>query len=257
VSDLTGKILGWREWHIGPHGELQPTGLGEGAWVSGVNDARCIYREHEAPDHDCGCGLYAWYEPRGSVGFTMAVGLVAAWGAVELHADGYRAEHAEILCLVADVDEPVLRRMLVDYMADAYKVPVLDKDRALAYARQRAIEVPHDLRPDRQALGSVKPGTISFGVGGTAYLSATTPDVPSHWRRVVHGLRPRPSSISNVTLQGSTLYLASGSTVSSCVFNNSALSSAPFHPGAVARILVAIGFLVGLIAGLMIGGSLV
>ncbi len=59
---------------------------------------------HEAPDADCECGLYA-YHPWSGMGQHLVedsghrdgavVGLVEAWGRVEVHSEGFRAEYAK------------------------------------------------------------------------------------------------------------------------------------------------------------------
>ena len=118
---IAGRIHGVRVWSIGVAGGVaELRGHGEEPWAAGGEPtiARCIgggdrrraRHRHRAPVADCSCGLYALH-PQASTSFglyarygsiadaadafpTAVAGIVEAWGRIELHADGFRAEFA-------------------------------------------------------------------------------------------------------------------------------------------------------------------
>lgn len=53
---------------------------------------------HAVPAPGCTCGLYALHEPEerhgGSDQMAFVLGAVVGWGRIEIHIDGFRAEHA-------------------------------------------------------------------------------------------------------------------------------------------------------------------
>jgi hypothetical protein len=108
---VPGRLYGLRSWTAGDKNSLRSLAQDE-VWEKGPKPtrARCLVaRGHRAPDGRCGCGLYALHptaaqcaasfqaarcaarsdEPEAEV-----VGIVAAWGEVELHESGFRAEYA-------------------------------------------------------------------------------------------------------------------------------------------------------------------
>lgn len=112
VISYPRAILGWREWEV-CNGELWPLFWNDSPpWPADpMIPSRCERdQEHSPPVSGCGCGFHAWWEPEGLVGWrriggshkrlTRVAGAIAAAGRVELHADGFRAELAQIVCLV-------------------------------------------------------------------------------------------------------------------------------------------------------------
>lgn len=150
MTNVTGKLVGWRQWRVGDDGELLP-GFRGGAWQPGENVATCA-TGHAAPDSDCHCGLHAYYAlPDGHWGWGGTLGhvkgVVLAWGAVELHPDGFRAERMQPLCLV--VEKPGrARHVLLGLVAERYGgLPVLSREEALALALEYGRSVPAGLIP--------------------------------------------------------------------------------------------------------------
>jgi len=97
---IAGKIHGVRGWTV--QGDRLHAAYTGTRWRAdgSATSARCRDSRHPAPTADCGCGLYALHpwamECHGDV-----LGVVEAWGRVEVHADGFRAEHARPVALFA------------------------------------------------------------------------------------------------------------------------------------------------------------
>lgn len=58
--------------------------------------------DHVSPDPRCQCGIYGYFTPGPRSWFGEAYwceGVITAWGRVELHRDGFRAQHARVEAL--------------------------------------------------------------------------------------------------------------------------------------------------------------
>lgn len=116
--------LGFRKWHfrlesgdqsppslasMGRYGLHQPRYLWD---LEGPNQARCLrlkyqpstfYERHgEIPSAGCSCGFHAYGNRRDSNSETavyMVGGVVAGWGNLELHEQGFKCSVAKILAL--------------------------------------------------------------------------------------------------------------------------------------------------------------
>ena len=141
---VPGRLYGLRAWTVGGGKQLESIAQ-EGAWANGSKapKARCAAgRGHRAPAHNCGCGLYALHptvrqcqssfddarraartgEPGAEV-----VGIVAAWGEVELHETGFGAEYARPHALVlpaahSDHYGRRIRVLAADHGAEVWEV---------------------------------------------------------------------------------------------------------------------------------------
>jgi hypothetical protein len=123
---VAGAVYGYRWWSLPapdwrrdpgdaerhwPHGLLH--GVNQGEWQPGVNTASCTpgsYRPglvpdrgHPAPVPGCGCGFWAYWQPRqhelGGPGTVPVFGVIKAWGRVRPAQYGFRAEKARILAV--------------------------------------------------------------------------------------------------------------------------------------------------------------
>lgn len=95
---VPGELRGYRQFQLRPDGLYPLVHHRTGRWGGAVHRATCAAgAEHEAPEADCRCGLYAWYLP-GSA--TVALGpvaaVVAAQGRCILGDRGFRAARARI-----------------------------------------------------------------------------------------------------------------------------------------------------------------
>lgn len=169
VPDLIEAVLGYRTWAIDADGWLMPFSLAtiSGPWRPGVNHARCHYAKwqrgasgpepappHPAPHARCMCGLYALLDPRDQRlpwnDATLAVGAVGAWGELELHRAGFRAEYATVLALA--VPRRTAPHLLARHekAAARYGVELVAPDLLEAFGRRHAAPVPASLLPSRR-----------------------------------------------------------------------------------------------------------
>lgn len=125
----------------------------------------------KACDHapgPCGqCGLYAYHDALGELsaeegpfGNTEWVcGAVAAWGKLEVHKDGFRAEFAEIVALGYVESWPLPWIERVEKAARAYDVPHLPGKELERYVAMVGERVPESLLPEPEKPKPVKPST--------------------------------------------------------------------------------------------------
>lgn len=168
APDMIGAIFGFRVWQLDAAGYLSSQGLGNTTWESGRNVAVCAQDfgdGHRAPIANCGCGLYAYHDPdeieliRFPGGTFPIAGIVRAWGDMEVHEAGFRAEYAEIvaLCLPwpAIVEERPVKFQLWDAFGRAverYGVEVINSTpadmRAWVTEQKDGDVVPPEMRPE-------------------------------------------------------------------------------------------------------------
>lgn len=128
--DLVGAIFGFRAWQLDAAGYLSSQGVGNMTWEAGRNVAVCaadFADGHRAPIANCACGLYAYHDPDNvelvrfpGEAFPIA-GVVRAWGDIEVHHSGFRAEYAEIVALCVPAPEITASRQAKHPLLDALK----------------------------------------------------------------------------------------------------------------------------------------
>jgi len=155
-------VIGYRAWRADDEGLLWPLYSRHDPWLPGVNTARCqrswqtrlalkwlwgerdqrvfgAATKHAAPAQDCACGLYTWrrpsrrwYEHPALSTPPRIVGAVASWGHLQVHRDGFRAEHACVVTLAYPDGVPAaaaaLERLAARYRVEA--VPLSELERA-------------------------------------------------------------------------------------------------------------------------------
>lgn len=180
APDLTVKVLGYREWLIAD-GELLAL-YNENSWGCGPNLARCDSGAHPAPQKHCGCGLYGLHDvPEGWDGWgpyphTQVVGAILAWGRIEVHPTGFRAEWAEPLALGVGSGFPKARTRRVERVAEDYGIAAVPVEKLTEFALQHGQPVPESLRPEEALKPSPSPRAAKgfVGSGGNFPLVATT-----------------------------------------------------------------------------------
>jgi hypothetical protein len=161
APDLTAPVIGFRSWRIA-HGALQSPYI-PCRWEGRVMHAECydanrvllrsegwLDEPHGSPHPDCQCGIYAYYAPglRSYYGEQWwCEGVVAAWGRIEAHADGLRAEFARVEALgVPDLGNPRVAPA-VEAIGAQLGVPVLPAAELPDFAARLGDPVPPVLRP--------------------------------------------------------------------------------------------------------------
>ena len=100
------------------------------------------------PNRYCECGLYAWHDldhllRPGAEDGDLVLGAVAGAGKLQIQSRGFRAERAQVIGLLAGSN-----RDLAELLGLRYQVPVFNNNEDLsAYALQKALPVPDDLKP--------------------------------------------------------------------------------------------------------------
>jgi len=171
--DFLEPVVGYRAWSLSDDGELVPwTLVSAGAWDPGVNTAVChIARfaadvgdpvpsrrpRHRPPAVDCMCGLYALHDatdPRIAPSRTGALGAIVAWGDIEVHATGFRAEHACVVALALPPAASPLEHERLQRASARYRVPLVPQAQLRAVAREHGAPLPAFSRlPDRRRAG--------------------------------------------------------------------------------------------------------
>jgi hypothetical protein len=155
VPLVPGPIYGLRTWHVaGEPGHERLVGSYRSTpWPRGGSmlDAECSASPpHSPPGKRCTCGLHAWHPSRAAArrvcGFRGEVpGILEASGAVEVHADGFRAERGRphALAVLPNRNARQLQRL-----ADAYEIELLrldGPDGLFAYCRDRGLGLSEDV----------------------------------------------------------------------------------------------------------------
>lgn len=201
APDLQGEVLGWRDWQVTAYGDLTSRNT-HAVWRPGPMRAICSFgaeRDHAAPQEDCACGFYGLHSQTGlmpchppegadypgpipitlggasSTNATVR-GLFAAWGRICVHADGFRAEWVELVCLVhPNPSPPVLRA------SGYYDVPLFaTEEEAEAYALDKGYGfVPEEMRPEHEEPEESE-YTLNFATGGlVAWGAGSAYTIPS------------------------------------------------------------------------------
>jgi hypothetical protein len=141
-------VYGLRTWTVrgerpderlaGAYRDAAPWPAG-GAWL----EASCA-KGHDAPAPDCSCGVHAWHpRPRAArkilAGRREVPGIVEATGAIEVHADGFRAARARPYALLLI---PGRNAALAQRLGEAYQVPVVEvagPDDLLRWCEERGL----------------------------------------------------------------------------------------------------------------------
>jgi len=160
APDLAGTIAGFRSWRVANGKLLSP--YIPCRWEGRVIHAQCfdanrvlqqgrgwLAAPHASPHPDCQCGVYAYDRPglRSYFGEVWwCEGVIAAWGRVVVHADGWRAEHARVEALALPSDDPRLAEA-VEEIAARLEVPVVERSSLWEVAEEAGGLVPEALRP--------------------------------------------------------------------------------------------------------------
>jgi len=148
---VPGPLYGLRTWIVvATDGRERLRGLNKGGeWPPGDGwlEAECPGAgDHRPPGigGECECGIHAWHPTLKNARRVLASkfelpGIVEASGAVEVHADGFRAERARPYALVST---PSRNRKRVQRLAEIYATQVIEVRRPaelVAWCRERGL----------------------------------------------------------------------------------------------------------------------
>lgn len=161
-------MLGFRFWKLEGYRLHSVTAAAH--WTIGLNVAECLLlgspvasARHEAPSPDCACGLYSFHDPPDTVLADHVSGAVLAWGRIEVHGGGFRAQYAEPVVLAYDPQQPY---ELVDHaaaIASEMEIPFVRVDELAARASEYGSPIAAELRPEpRRPGGYARGGYISI-----------------------------------------------------------------------------------------------
>ena len=160
-------VLGFRIWAARADALL---GVAyEQLWKPGENVARCGQRpvRHEAPAQRCRCGFNALHglAPAASAyGSLYVAGAIAAWGEIEWHRTGFRAERACVIALCVENGDDANRRRMIERIARAYGVEAVPRIRLAEHASRFARPLaPAPSQPPPRAPVPVKPKLAPAG----------------------------------------------------------------------------------------------
>jgi len=129
---VAGPLYGVRTWTVvGEPGAERLAGPESGArWPDGGAwlEAICPHEAHRAPQHDCMCGIYGLHPNIHNARDVLAsrfvlAGVVECDGAVEVHAEGFRAERGRPHAFALT---PLRNPALVGRLAEAYRAEVAE-----------------------------------------------------------------------------------------------------------------------------------
>jgi glycine cleavage system H protein len=149
APDFVEAVVGYRAWHVEHDGLLRPWTFTALPWQRGANTAVCARDvRHAPPVADCMCGLYALTDPgdrRLDFRADQAVGAIAAWGDLEVHRTGFRAQHACVTALALPERAGYEQREALARAAERYGVPLVAADRLSDEALRHGAALPEDL----------------------------------------------------------------------------------------------------------------
>ncbi len=133
--------------------------------------AAALERPHMAPDPDCSCGIYTYFEPDyqfPTLDYRGVVGIVTLTGTIEVHADGMRGEEACVHALATYSRWVKRHRDEVAAIAEALEVDLVEleqlEEAAVKYGRplSRGL-LPAELPPEppRVALPQMLHGRLA------------------------------------------------------------------------------------------------
>ncbi|MEY2532512.1 MAG: hypothetical protein QOF29_422 [bacterium] len=149
---VPGPLYGLRSWSVLRDGGREALGGPQRGtpWPAGGEwlHATCARTPgHAAPASGCACGVHGWHPSRAAARRVLAgrgdiAGVVEAGGAVEVHADGFRAERGRPYALVVT---PGRNARLIGRLADAHGAHVAEvsgADELLQWCRARDLGLP-------------------------------------------------------------------------------------------------------------------
>lgn len=162
---MKGEVLGFRTWRVARERgglELHSSGLGKYKWRPDYNEAICQTSSlgtwfettpwwqtvHDAPDHGCTCGLYAYHEAPLVETYGLA-GAVLGWGQMEVHHRGWRAQYAKpvLFGMPPEIRDYPEAYELLRELAFRFDAKLVPEDALEAAGKAFGEPIPPDMRP--------------------------------------------------------------------------------------------------------------
>jgi hypothetical protein len=177
-------VVGYRTWDVDDRDQLWPIWSDRRPWAPGINTARCNCEspnslrfewslfegrrvlepspQHPAPMDGCECGLYSWRHPSPQWGEDplrssppRVIGAVASWGAIQVHDDGFRAQHACVVALAFHPSTQPEALAALERIAGRYRVDLVPLGDLGPAASRHGSPLPDELRPQPPATHEV------------------------------------------------------------------------------------------------------
>lgn len=161
APDLAAPVVGFRAWRIVGDRLMSP--YIPCRWEGRVLHAVCfdanrvlqrgrgwLAETHASPHPDCQCGIYAYHRPGAQTYYgewLWTEGVLSAWGRIEAHADGLRAEHGRVEALARPPRHDPERRYAVAAIAERLDVPTISRAELPDLAQALGGPLPAALRP--------------------------------------------------------------------------------------------------------------
>lgn len=186
---LTRKVIGYRMWRL-VDGELRPSNENFSAWKVGENRAKCekdsflasvglllnayttggteetAPANHDAPHAACDCGFYGWHSLERLAQHAPSDGVIhgafAAWGKVEVHADGFRAEYAQPVVFGYSDLYTLRAHRAAEEFAHTHGIRLVSLEELPEFASVFGQPVPEDLRPEKPVVSGIDFATINL-----------------------------------------------------------------------------------------------
>lgn len=177
VPDVTEAVIGYRQFMLENHTQHNYRLVSPHArepWPKVQMTAKCNVevkvpegivvpgpiKQHSAPQKDCGCGIYAYFEPcpvsesRDSLRYYMGgptpsiiTALVSLEGRIEVHARGMRAQRARICALGGHLGLSADECAGLNEIAKRFEVPVVHQSGLAQLAPEYGRPLREDMRP--------------------------------------------------------------------------------------------------------------
>jgi hypothetical protein len=161
VPDLAAPVVGFRSWRVA-NGRLQSPYV-PCRWDGPEMHAECrdanrglqrgrgwLAAPHDSPHPDCQCGIYAYHRPGPRTWFGevwWCEGVITAWGRIEVHGQGIRAEFARVRALARPERGGRELGGVVEAIGARLGVPVVGEAELPGIALALGGTVPFELRP--------------------------------------------------------------------------------------------------------------
>ncbi|MGO9973192.1 MAG: hypothetical protein ACLP01_10345 [Solirubrobacteraceae bacterium] len=179
---VRGLVVGYRAWRLKGY-SLVPLVMSDATWRVEDNEAECrashlrltFRRSHAAPAKHCSCGLYAYHSAEAlmmkvpGVDEEMVYGAVVAWGRMEVHRAGFRAQFGRPVALAFTERTPIEARRRHAAVAEELGLPYVAPGELQLEGEKHGSPVPRSQRPRWGWLDAL----MALGIACAVFLGIT------------------------------------------------------------------------------------